>query len=599
MASIFRAQGAVVSVLGLPTGQTTAHAKFLNATEGALGIKLIEPEPPTSAQLLAIEAAANAKVAEDAPVKTFGMDLDTAKARYGFAFLDSFVPAAGSRVAVAYIPRWNINIVEPDEPGVLLASTGGVGKLTLCPLEGTPEATGAERVSKFAKGKLELRFTIAPTAPAGRSELPAPSASNYAGPDPAEVAPLNPKVEKKKKAAPDAAAAAAAAASAPSPAKAAKQPKAAAASDSSPAAAPAPVSVAPAPSPLPVSEPADSTPTALDAAVEHHHGGEGQVITPWEVEAEGGIDYDKLIRDFGCSSITPEDIARVERLTGRKAHRFLRRGLFFSHRDLHALLDAYERGEQFYLYTGRGPSSEALHMGHLVPFQFTQWLQEAFGAPLVIQLTDDEKYLWKDLSLETCHRLGFENAKDIIACGFDPAKTFIFSDLEYIGPMYPNVLRIQKAVTFNQARGIFGFTGDANIGKVGFPAVQAAPSFSSSFPVPLRGIADMWCLIPQAIDQDPYFRMTRDVAPRLGYKKPALIHSRFFPALQGSKTKMSASVASTTIMVTDSAKDVSNKASNCPGMRVRWVVWRTVQGAQREAAPASGCCQVGTMHRCG
>lgn len=32
--------------------------------------------------------------------------------------------------------------------------------------------------------------------------------------------------------------------------------------------------------------------------------------------------------------------------------------------------------------------------------------------------------------------------------------------------------------------------------------------------------------------QDPYFRMTRDVAPKLGYIKPALIESSFFPALQ-------------------------------------------------------------------
>jgi hypothetical protein len=34
--------------------------------------------------------------------------------------------------------------------------------------------------------------------------------------------------------------------------------------------------------------------------------------------------------------------------------------------------------------------------------------------------------------------------------------------------------------------------------------------------------------------QDPYFRMTRDVAPRIGYQKPSLIESRFFPALQVS-----------------------------------------------------------------
>jgi tryptophanyl-tRNA synthetase len=107
----------------------------------------------------------------------------------------------------------------------------------------------------------------------------------------------------------------------------------------------------------------------------------------------------------------------------------------------------------FSLFTGRGPSSESLHLGHLIPFQFTAWLQRAFRVPLVIQLTDDEKFLWKDMALEAAHRLGFENARDIIACGFDPERTFIFSDLDYVGgAMYANILRIQKAVTFNQVR---------------------------------------------------------------------------------------------------------------------------------------------------
>jgi tryptophanyl-tRNA synthetase len=38
------------------------------------------------------------------------------------------------------------------------------------------------------------------------------------------------------------------------------------------------------------------------------------------------------------------------------------------YRDLEFILDAYERKKPFYLYTGRGPSSEAMHLGHLVPF---------------------------------------------------------------------------------------------------------------------------------------------------------------------------------------------------------------------------------------
>lgn len=288
-------------------------------------------------------------------------------------------------------------------------------------------------------------------------------------------------------------------------------------------------------------------------------GGDGQVVTPWDVEAENGVDYDKLIDSFGCSKIDQSLIDRIEKLTGHRAHRYLRRGYFFSHRDLNVLLDAYEKGEKFYLYTGRGPSSGSLHMGHLIPFTFTVWLQKVFDVPLVIQLTDDEKFLFKDQTLEESRQMMLENAKDIIACGFDVKKTFIFADTEYIQHMYPQILKVQKCVTYNQVRGIFGFTGSDNIGKSAFPAVQAVPSFSETFPVALRGRKGLRCLIPQAIDQDPYFRMTRDVAPRIGYLKPALIHSKFFPALQGSTTKMSASKASTTIYISDSPEEIANK----------------------------------------
>lgn len=56
-----------------------------------------------------------------------------------------------------------------------------------------------------------------------------------------------------------------------------------------------------------------------------------------------------------------------------------------------------------------------------------------FDVPLVIQLTDDEKFYWKDLTVEQTEQMAKENMKDIIACGFDPEKTFIFTDFEYMG----------------------------------------------------------------------------------------------------------------------------------------------------------------------
>ena len=62
-------------------------------------------------------------------------------------------------------------------------------------------------------------------------------------------------------------------------------------------------------------------------------------------------------------------------------------------REFDRILDLYEKGKPFYLYTGRGPSSGSMHVGHMVPFLFCKWLQEVFNAFIVIQLTDDEKLL--------------------------------------------------------------------------------------------------------------------------------------------------------------------------------------------------------------
>ena len=103
---------------------------------------------------------------------------------------------------------------------------------------------------------------------------------------------------------------------------------------------------------------------------------DGDVVTEFEVKAgsDKGIDYDKLIDKFGCSRITPELISQIERVTGERAHRWIRRGIFFCHRDLNVCLDAYEKKKPFYLYTGRGPSADALHLGHAIPMMFTRYL---------------------------------------------------------------------------------------------------------------------------------------------------------------------------------------------------------------------------------
>jgi tryptophanyl-tRNA synthetase len=278
------------------------------------------------------------------------------------------------------------------------------------------------------------------------------------------------------------------------------------------------------------------------------------IVTPWEVE--GHVDYNKLIALFGTQPIDEGILARFKKVAG-SIPLMLRRQVFFSHRDLNWILDQYEAGEKFVLYTGRGPSGQT-HLGHLMPWMFTKYLQETFGADLYFQMTDDEKFLQKDeLSAYATRGFSYDNCLDLIALGFDPKKTRIFLDTEYVRTLYPIALEVAKRVTFSAARAVFGFDTSTNIGMVFFTSMQSAPAF---LPTILAG-RNIPVLIPCAIDQDPHFRITRDVAPKMGYYKPALVHSRFFPSLLGLD-KMSASLPETSIFTTDTPEEARKKIAN-------------------------------------
>ena len=82
-----------------------------------------------------------------------------------------------------------------------------------------------------------------------------------------------------------------------------------------------------------------------------------------------------------------------------------------------------------------------------------------------------------------------------------------------------------------------------------YTSLQSAPCF----------IEDMPVLIPFGVDQDPHFRITRDIAPKMNKPKPALIHNIMIPALGGPKGKMSASNENETIYTTDSPEIVKKK----------------------------------------
>jgi tryptophanyl-tRNA synthetase len=278
------------------------------------------------------------------------------------------------------------------------------------------------------------------------------------------------------------------------------------------------------------------------------------VVTPWEVR--GKVDYERLIREFGTQPLTNELLQRLAKYTG-SLHIQLRRKLFFSHRDLDTVLDLYEKGTKFVLYTGRGPSGP-VHIGHLVPWIFTKHLQDAFDTRLYFQMTDDEKFLVDDeRMLAETTETGYDNALDLVALGFEPKNTFIIYDVQDIDLLYDIALEVAKRITYSTAKATFGFQESTNLGWVFWPAVQAVPCFIHK---KLTG-ENVPALIPAAIDQDPYWRITRDIAPRLGYFKPAQIHNRFLPGL-GIGGKMSASEPDTAIFTVDPPDIVKRKVWN-------------------------------------
>lgn len=272
-------------------------------------------------------------------------------------------------------------------------------------------------------------------------------------------------------------------------------------------------------------------------------------LTPWNVS--GDLDYNKLVKDFGTQIISDKIKKRLE-----KAHPLLRRGIYFSHRDFDKWLDNFDKGKKVSVITGRGPS-EKMHLGHLVPFLVAKSLQEEFDCPVFIPISDDEKFFVKDdLNFEQSLKFSEDNILDLIALGFKPGKTFIFEDFVYTD-IYKYASRIAKRITYSTAKAAFGLSPENNIGWSFYPAMQAAhilfPQFHSGKHL---------SVVPVGIDQDPFIRLTRDIADHkdFNFDKPAALHAKFVPSLEGG-AKMSSSDKSgnNVIYLSDTPEEVKKK----------------------------------------
>jgi len=271
------------------------------------------------------------------------------------------------------------------------------------------------------------------------------------------------------------------------------------------------------------------------------------LVTPWEIQ--GKIDYQGLIKKFGTAPVDKQLLEKLRAKTkSKKLHYFFNRGFIYSHRDLDKVLERIDKGN-FFIYTGRGPAGK-MHIAHLIPFMIAKWFQDEFDCNVYIAMADDEKFVFKDnLTFEEMEKNKKDNFLDIAAIGFNPDKTFFFSDIEYISKLYPLALKFSKKINFSTAKAVFGFNNESNLGQFFYPAVQIVPTV----------FENKHCLIPAGIDQDPYWRIQRDIAEKLGYKKVTAIHNKLMPPLQGLDGKMSSSVGETAVFLNDDEKIISHK----------------------------------------
>lgn len=272
-------------------------------------------------------------------------------------------------------------------------------------------------------------------------------------------------------------------------------------------------------------------------------------LTPWEVSKS--IQYDKIVTEFGTSLLTKEMYKKLSH-----AHPLLRRGTYFSHRDFDKWLQAQESGKKVSVITGRGPS-EKMHLGHLVPFLVAKSLQDTFGCMVYIPISDDEKfYVKENLTYQNAIKYAQDNILDLIALGFDPKKTIIFQDFQYTN-IYRYAAQIAKRITYSTAKAAFGLTNEKNIGWTFYPAMQVAHILFPQF----HGGKHI-SVVPIGIDQEPFVRLTRDIAGHKDFKliKPAALHAKFIPSLSGG-VKMSASDSdgNNVIYLSDTPAEIKKK----------------------------------------
>lgn len=206
---------------------------------------------------------------------------------------------------------------------------------------------------------------------------------------------------------------------------------------------------------------------------------------------------------------------------------------------------------KYYLYTGRGPSMSSFHIGHLLGLNLILEFQKMVQNKIYFMISDDEKMLRDKISDKDMYTNVENTISQLHKIGFNSSNTDIhINSLGFNEAQYKLIIKLMSLVNLNQLEHIFG--KKENIGEYFYVFVQMAPCFIEN---------DKQCIIIAGKNQDPFFRLARDLAKRINKPMPIVIYTKNVIGLDGSN-KMSTSVPSSIpIFISDSEETIKSKVS--------------------------------------
>jgi len=242
---------------------------------------------------------------------------------------------------------------------------------------------------------------------------------------------------------------------------------------------------------------------------------------------------------FGLQPLTEDHLHRLSFLP---AHI---RDILEYHRDFDTVDFAAGR---YYIYTGRGPSKASFHIGHLPALQLCLALQKQLGTKIQFMIADDEKMFRDGLSAAEMAENVSATLSQLERIGFTDANTqFRINSAGLSAAEYAVVIQMLGSISVHTLESIFG--AKANLGEYFYPLLQILPCMSR----------DARCIVVAGADQDPFFRLARDIARKLGYPPPVVLYTRSVPGLDGSD-KMSTSAPQTLpVYLSDTPQDIARK----------------------------------------